>query len=147
MNVFKTDEPLVNYAGPENLLVIPITSFLKKDGSVTLIDEEAKLLAEKYPDLPEVFGALMSQGVPAPVYRREDVNVLGIIDREHYASGVSEELVAEGLVQIADSAQDYRNFLVYLFPFGGDEETTRDMLDDCKNVILLLKEEHNNDGN
>lgn len=143
MNVFKTDEPLVNYSGSENLLVIPITSFLKKDGSVTLVDEDAKLLAEKYPDLPAVLGALLAQGVPTPVYRREDINILGVIDREHYASSVSQELVAEGLFQIADSAEDYGNFLVYLFPFGGMEELTKEMLGDCKNVILLIREEHN----
>lgn len=143
MNTFKTDEPLINYRGPENLLVIPITTFLKKDGRVTLVDSDAREIAEAYPDLPTVFGTLISLGVPCPVYRNEDINVLGVPDREHYASSVSEEMVAEGLMHIRNSSEDYRNFLVYLFPFGGNRELTEEMLEDRTNVILLIKEEEN----
>lgn len=141
MRAVKTDEPLINYSGPENLLVIPITSFVKKDGTVAIVDPQARLVAEAHPELPLVFGSLLSQGIPTPVFRNRDVNIMGVVDREHYASSISPELVVEGLMSVARSADDYRDFLVYLFPFGGDEALSRELLQDNINVVLLIEGE------
>lgn len=136
-----TDEPLINYAGDDNLLVVPITGFVRKDGHVALVDEDAKLISEKYPEMTKYFGYMVQNDITAPVFRREGINVLGIVDRGHYASALDVDLVSEGIMRIADAADEYQDMLVYLFPFGGDEDTNKEMFAESKNVVLLIRED------
>lgn len=141
MLLAKTDEPLVNYAGDENLLIIPITLFVRKDGNVALIDEDAKLVAEAYPDMTRYFGYMVEQGVIYPVFRQKGINVMGVPDRTHYASSPDQDLIAGAMPMIAQAAHEYADMLLYLFPFGGDEDANRDMFADVKNLVLLIKDE------
>lgn len=136
----KTDEPLVNYKGDENLLVVPITAFVRKDGNVALVDEEAKVLAAEYPDMTRYFGQMLGLDVPYPVFRRKDINVMGVVDRTHYASAPDEDLITAGFSAILEACEEYSNMLVYLFPFGGDKERNEEVFADAKNVVLLEKE-------
>ena len=141
MRVAYTDERLINYAGPENILVVPITSFVKQSGEVSLVDAEARAIEEAYPAMTQVMGTLLNEGVPFPMYRNDNLNVLGVPDRTHYAAKVDENLVVEGLAAISRSAEEYKDFLIYTFPLGGDEKLTREMLEHHLNVVLLCRSE------
>lgn len=141
MQLAKTDEPLKNYAGDENLLVIPITGFVKADGHVSVIDKHAKELTMLYPEMTRYFGFMISQGITLPVYRREGINVAGVIDRLHYAAGQDDDLVADGLTSIVELAASYPEMLVYMFPLGGNFDTNAAMFADSRNIVLLKEDE------
>lgn len=135
-----TDEPLINYTGADNLVVVPITAFIRKDGHVAVIDEDAKMLADAYPEMTKYFGYMLSEEIPAPIFRRVGVNIMGVVDREHYKSALDEDLVRDGLRIIREAAETHRDMLVYLFPFGDDEVRNKEMFDDVSNLVLLHRE-------
>jgi hypothetical protein len=118
----KTDETFWNYSGKENFLVLPITTHVRKDGGLVFVREEAKEAAEKFPDLQKVWGYFIKSGVQTPTYRRSNINLIGAIERKHYASNPDEEVVEQSLYLLKETSDNNPGYLFYLQqPLGGDD--------------------------
>lgn len=116
----KTDESFWNYSGQENFLVIPITSYIRKDGNLVLVSDEGKEAATQFQDLQKVWGYLVGRGVPLPTLRRRGVNLVGVMDREHYASNPNKDFLETSLYLLREMSESNPNYLFYLLgPLGG----------------------------
>lgn len=117
----KTDEPFWEYSGKENFLVLPITKHVRKDGGLVFVSEESKEASERFPDLQKVWGYFVGSGVQAPTYRRSNVNLIGAIERNHYASNPDEETIEQSLYLLKETSDNNPTYLFYLHgPLGGD---------------------------
>lgn len=124
MQRFETDEKIWEYFGEDNYFVVPISKYVKKSGDLTFYGSFGKAIAEKYPTLPTRWGYYVDEGVLLPVHRfpENQGGLLGGIEREHYASAVSEELVYHSLLLIAEFTLTHPSSLVYLPGWLGGEE-------------------------
>lgn len=139
MIVVKTDESIWEYSGRENFFVVPITSHVRKDGGLVLTNELAKEAAEKFPDLQKRWGYFIKNNVSSPTYRRAAINLIGVIEREHYASRPSEEVIEPNLYLLKEVCENNPNYIFYLSsPVGGDEflELNKRILSDERFVLL-----------
>lgn len=118
----KTDESIWEYSGKENFIVLPITKHVRKDGGLVFVNDETKEASEKFPDLQKVWGYFVEKGVHVPTYRRSNLNLIGAVDRNHYASNPDEETVEQSLYLLKETSDNNPNYLFYLQgPLGGDK--------------------------
>lgn len=137
------DEPIWEYEREDNVIVIPITKFVRKDGGVVFVEELAKSAGERYPTLANRWGWLLNNGVSNPVFRQANTNLLGLPDRKHYASKPDAELVEGSLWYLSEQAMENPKFVYYLVgPLGGEEfmDAHKEILDEATNVVLLRKD-------
>lgn len=142
MRKIKTDESIWEYAGKENFFVIPITTHIRKDGALVLTDELAKEAAEKFPDLQKRWGYFIQNNVFSPTYRRASINLIGVIEREHYASRPSEETVEQNLYLLKEVCENNPSYVFYLrTPIGGEEfeELNFRVLSDDRFILLEME--------
>jgi len=117
-----SDEPLWNYAGEKNYLVIPISEYIKRDGRLSIVGADATEALTRFPDLPIVWGYFVGRGIQAPTFRRRGINLIGGLERKHYASKPSPEVVRGSLYLLREAAEDSPDFLFYFNgPLGGEE--------------------------
>lgn len=142
MREFKTDESLWDYADKENFLVIPITSYVRKDGSLVLTNELAKEAAEKFADLQKRWGYFIENGVSLPTYRRANMNLMGIVERKHYASKPDKETVEEGLYLLNEASSENPSYVFYMYGLIGGEEfrDSHEKILTNERIILLERE-------
>jgi len=136
------DDSFFSYAQYDNVLVLPITGFVRKDGGLVFVDEHAKEAAEEHPQLARMMGWLVKQDVPTPYYRKGDINFLGLRTREHYAGKDDAQLIEESLWYLNGEAIEKPGMVFYLYPLNEDLELHRKILGQLPNVVLLRKDEH-----
>lgn len=138
MNIIKDPyDDFWEYLGPENVLVIPTTLYVKKSNNeLTVVHPIAKDAFKKFPVLPRRWGYLVSIGVSYPTYRSSEAILLGLPTKEHYAGKDDDVLVESSLVYLADLAEKMPNELFYLEPLSSMELTTK-YLGATKNIVVL----------
>ena len=111
-----------DYHGRENFLVIPITKFIRKDGAVTFVHPLAKQAEERFPKLSAKWGWMLSKHILGPTHRTRYMNLIGLPDREHYASQASEVCIRTSLLFLNELSWDNLNYVFYLDGYLGGEE-------------------------
>lgn len=123
MQVIDTSENYWDYMAEDNFLVIPISEYVKKSGELSTYGEFGKSAAEKYPSLLSQWGYFLNAGVELPVYRIPNKGgLLGGVEKEHYASAMSEELVYRSLLHINEFVLNNPTVFVYLPGWLGGED-------------------------
>jgi len=134
------------YLGPDNVLILPITGYVKKStGELSVVDPITKEAFERFPFLAKRWGYLVSIGVPYPTYRAKDMIFLGLPTKEHYAAKDDTNYVEGSLVYVADLAFEMSDKLFYLCPLGDDLAATLKYLEGVNNVVVLNYEGTNSD--
>lgn len=138
-------ESIFEYLGPVNVIVLPITTYVKKStGELSVVEPVTKEAFERFPFLSKRWGYLMDIGVTYPTYRSSDMILLGVPTKDHYAAKDNEIFIEGSLIYIADLAFQMSDKLFYLEPLG-DLETTIRLLDGVNNAVILDYERTVND--
>lgn len=138
MHIGHKTDPLSEYEGENHFIVLPITQFVRKDGGLAVIHSYTKEVFNNNPTIEKYWGYLVNSGVFAPVFRRTGAIFLGLPDRKHYASKLSEELVELSLIYLAEIASEEDHNLFYLpADFGEDKAALLDSINHLNNVVVL----------
>jgi len=141
MVVVVPEDSYLSYAGEENTLVLPITSFVRKDGKLVVVNKMTKEAAKLYPHLVKQWGWLITNGIMTPTFVSGNVRFLGLPDRLHYAAKQDEYLVESSLRYLQEVALKNQGVIYYLYQFNNNYELHENLLDKLNNVVLFRKEE------
>jgi hypothetical protein len=140
--ITNVENNLFEYEGEYNFITLPITQFVRKDGNLAIVSPTTKLFFEKYPQLPKKWGYMISNDVIYPSYTNSKTNLLGIPNKKHYASAVSEEIFKEGLWYIKEESLLKTNFVFYImYEDFMNEEIIKEIFKESENVVLLKESE------
>lgn len=140
MRIVKTKESIWGYVGRDNFLVVPINTFIRKDGGLALSSPLAKEAEEKFPNLSGRWGYLIKNGVLMPTHRSSDFCLVGVMEREHYASKSNPLVITDSLSLLNETSLDNPEHIYYLSGYLGGEEFSQmheTMLTSDRIVILL----------
>jgi hypothetical protein len=139
MIIANSEPDLISYEGQKNVIVLPITKFVRKDGGVAIVDDTSKIFLNKYPSLSKKWGYMVSMGIPFPSYSTNKTNLVGIPDRDHYASAFNESLLMFGLWYIREQAISKTDKIFYTFSWPMDLLKTT--FEDIDNIVYLKRKE------
>lgn len=145
MRLIPEPDPIQEYAQTNlDIIVVPITRYVKRDGSVTVVSELAKEIEELVPHMSKIFGYMLSLGVEYPVIRRSKLSVMGMPTKEHYMSNVEQTRLENGLWYIQDMAFNNPDKILYVPLIGLAREEEQDsinryneILGNQENVVVL----------
>ena len=139
MRLISNPLPVKEYFGPNNTIVIPITSYVNTNNRLTLIDKLSTEVSTLIPNLTKVFATYISNNIEYPLYRDSTTSVFGIIDREHYKGKLDEVKVSNGLNYLTVYTFSNPDTLVYIpltsFSYASDKIVS--MFEGFDNVVLL----------
>jgi hypothetical protein len=144
MIIANSEPDITSYEDKNNVIILPITKFVRKDGGIALVDEVSKIFLSKYPSLSKKWGYMTSMGIPFPSYSTNKTNLVGISDREHYASAFNESLLMFGLWYIREQSLSKPDKVFYMFRWPID--LLKKTFDGIDNIVYLKREEVSNEG-
>lgn len=140
------ENTILEYEGEGNVIILPITQFVRKDGNLAVTSENTKLFIEKYPSLPKKWGYMVSNGVPYPSFGTSGTGLMGIANKPHYASAYRWELYEEGMWYVAEQALMNPNTIFYIPEEDFiDASKLKSIFENLENVVYLRKGEVNNE--
>lgn len=132
----------VDYLETHNVVVLPITKFVRKDGFLATKNDQVKSVFSRYKNMPKKWGYLLSNGVEYPYLFLESGAFLGLPDREHYASAFNSELWEASMLYLLDEAVSKPYLAYYLSGVcERGEEIAKSVHKETHNVILLRGKE------
>ena len=137
MNIIK--EPYDNfwdYLGPENIIVLPITLFVNKNGKLSVSNNKTKEAFIKFKNLAKRWGYLINNKIFYPTYRTSEVFLLGLPVSYDSRKKQDKYLTQGSLLYLAELADSMPNELFYLECFT-NKKTIVSTLADTKNIVLL----------
>lgn len=140
MRIAKTNESIWSYSGRDNFLVIPINSFVRKDGGLAMSSDLAKEAGEKFPSLGLRWGYLVKNGVVMPIHRSSDFCLVGLKEKDHYASKVNPVVISDSLSLLNETSLNNPEHIYYLQGYLGGEEFSRmhEAILSSDRIVLLL---------
>lgn len=135
---------IFEYEGENNVILLPITRFVRKDGNLAIVSPITKLFAEKYPNLTKKWGYIINQEIPFPSYVTSVTQLIGVPNKNHYASAVDLQEFENGLWYIKEECLLKPNIIFYLQyePFM-EETKIKEIFSEINNFVLLKKGEEN----
>lgn len=146
MIITKDPYELNEYAEENSVLVIPITKHVRKDGKLVFIDENSKALQKSYQNLSKKWGYMIQNDVVYPYFTSGSVNLIGIPEKNHYASAFNEDMFVEGMWYLRDKSfteQDKTFYLVNKKEYN--LEFLKEVFKYSNNIVLLDYERENNE--
>lgn len=144
MIIANAENNITEYAGENNVIVFPITNYVRKDGNIVLKNDIGKKLVSFYPTLKKKIGYMINNGVKYPSISSESINLLGIPERNHYASAIDKDLLLSGFWYVKEQAFLNPNKVFYVFEDTHiNKDELKEIFDLNDNVVFLRKE--NND--
>lgn len=144
MIIANKENSIFDYEGEQNVIVLPITNYVRKDGNLVVKNELTKQFFEKYSNLSKKWGYMISQGVEYPSYSTSTTQLLGISDRKHYASSFDEEKLISGLWYIKEQALLNPNLVFYIEEQQEiDKNILQEIFEFSDNIVMLRKEHEN----
>jgi hypothetical protein len=142
--IAKLENNIFEYEGENNIVLLPITRFVRKDGNLAVTSPITKLFMEKYPNLSKKWGYMIKSEIPFPAYKTSTTNLLGLANRNHYASAISLEEFEAGLWYVKEESLLKPDFIFYLQEENFmDVEKIKEIFKETDNFVLLRKgEEH-----
>lgn len=131
-------DPFIEYAGENSVLIVPITQHVRKDGCLVFVDDLTKSLHESYKTLSKKWGYMIQNGVSYPYFIKENVSLIGVPEKSHYASAFNEELFMEGMWYIREKAflEPQKTFYIKL-KVEYDLDKIKDVFKYSDNLVLL----------
>lgn len=140
---YDENQSIWDYKGKDNFIVVPITGFVRKDGALSFVHPLAKRADEDFPKLSLKWGWMTSNGVLTPVHRTSEVNLIGMKDRDHYASAPDEEVIRDSLLTLNEVSWNNSSYVFYLDGFLGGEDFAqlhKDVLTSDRIVVLVSRD-------
>ncbi len=135
---------IFEYEGENNVVLLPITRFVRKDGNLAVTSSITKSFMEKYPNLPKKWGYMVKADIPFPSYKTSTTNLLGLANRNHYASAISEEEFESGLWYVKEESLIKPEYVFYLVEEDFmDIEKIKEIFKESDNFVLLKQGEKN----
>jgi hypothetical protein len=135
---------IFEYEGESNTIILPITRFVRKDGNLAVTSPITKLFVEKYSNLSKKWGYMINQDIPFPSYKTSKTNLVGVANRNHYASAINLDEFEEGMWYIKEEALLKPEILYYLVKEDFiNSEKIKEIFKDSDNFILLTQGEQN----
>jgi hypothetical protein len=131
---------IFEYEGENNFIVLPITRFVRKDGNLAAISDVTKLFFERYINLSKKWGYMVSQEIPYPSYSTKSTNLIGIPNKNHYASALNNKMFEDGLWYIREESLLKTNFVFYIIEEDFMEiQKIKEIFKNSENVIFLRR--------
>jgi hypothetical protein len=144
--IAKLENTIFEYEGKDNVIILPITQFVRKDGNLAVLSSVTKDVFEKYPILPKKWGYMISQGVPYPSYTISSSAFIGIPNKKHYASALDEELINSGIWYVLEEAMLKQEKIFYLVEEEFmNSEILIERYKNIDNIVLLKRKEFKNE--
>lgn len=143
MRLVRTNEDIWSYADKENLIVVPINNFVRKDGGLAISGKLAKGLEERLPALSSRWGYLVKSGVEMPTYRTSHLSLVGLKDREHYASRPDPQIISDSLHLLNETSMNSPEYVYYLSGYlgGPDYEEMHHQILTSDRIVVLIPED------
>lgn len=140
------ENTIFDYESEKNSIILPITNFVRKDGNLAVVSEVSKMFFEKYPQLSKKWGYMVSNNVPYPSYSTKNTNLIGIPNKNHYASALNHEMFNEGLWYIKEESLVKNEIIFYLIQEDFmNIDSIKEIFNESNNVVLL-REKGEEDG-
>lgn len=141
MIIANVENSIFDYEAAKNVIVLPITRYVRKDGNLVVKNELTKHFFEKYPNLSKKWGYMISQSVEYPTYETQKTSLLGLPDRSHYASSLNEEILTASLWYLKEQALIKFDCVFYVTE---DNDLSKDILmeffQEVDNIVMFRKE-------
>lgn len=139
MLIVDIEDSVFEYEGKDNIIMLPITGFVKKDGTLAVTSEVTKTFFQKYPSLPKKWGYMISNNVIYPSFLSSNTNLIAITEKLHYAASSDLNSIKSGYWYIKEMSLSKPDYVFYFFPMGGKEgeEEFKSIFSDSDNVVLL----------
>jgi hypothetical protein len=138
--IAEIENNIFEYEGEGNIIILPITQFVRKDGHLAIISDNTKLFFEKYPHLSKKWGYMISNEIPYPSYITNTTNLIGLPNKNHYASAINWELFEEGLWYVKEESLLKPGFIFYLIEeVFMNKNRLKEIFKDSENMVLLTE--------
>lgn len=136
------EKDIFSYEGEKNVIVLPITSFVRKDGHLAVTNNVTKMFFDKYVNLSKKWGYMIENNVIYPSFTSSKTNLIGVVEKRHYASSVDEESIESSFWYIRENALLKSDYIFYLIPIGkeSEEKRAKEVLNNLDNVVFLKEE-------
>lgn len=142
MIIADLENSVFDYEGRDNVIILPITKFVRKDGNLAVVSEITKSVFEKYPILPKKWGYMISQNVPYPSYKTNSSYFIGIPNKKHYASAFDEELFKNGIWYLFEDAMVKQENVYYIIEDDFIEASSlSEVFKNLDNIVFLKRRE------
>ena len=136
------EDNIFDYEGENNVIVLPITRFIRKDGNLVVISDVARLFFEKYTNLSKKWGYMISQEIPYPSYATKSTNLVGIPNKGHYASAINNEMFENGLWYIREESLLKPDLVFYIVEESFMSiKKIKEVFSDSENLVFLRKKD------
>lgn len=141
MIVAEIEGSVFDYEDEKNIMVLPITAFIRKDGKVASSNNITKEFFNKYPSLSKKWAYMLENNVIYPTFVSSKSELIGIVEKLHYAASPDEESILNGLWYIKELSLRKPDYLFYIIEMGGEAQSYmfKDVFKDSDNVVLLKK--------
>lgn len=138
------ENSIFDYEGEKNTIVLPITRYVRKDGNLVAKNETTKQFFDKYSALPKKWGYMISQMVEYPTYSTSNTSLLGVPNRNHYASAPDEDIIQSSLWYLKEQALIKSDHVFYIEENNEfSKEALINFFEEVDNIVMLRKEQNN----
>lgn len=142
MLTVELEEDIFSYEGPKNVIVLPITGFVRKDGNLVATNTITKKFFEKYHSLAKKWGYMINNDVIYPSFVSSETNLLGIVEKPHYAGAYRPEAIFNGFWYVKELALIRPDHIYYIIHMGSDaeEDQAREIFENLETIVYIKGE-------
>lgn len=147
MLVVDIENSVFDYQGENNVIILPITGFVRMDGKLAARNSITKEFFDTYPSLSKKWAYMIQNNVLYPSFSSYGTELIGIVERLHYASSIDKSSILDGFWYIKELSLQKPNHIFYFVEIGGEEEEKelREIFKESTNVVLLKERKENHE--